>query len=77
MCGTGFFPNYRLYIKRMSAKEILLDVAEKLPPNATIDDAIHELEFRQAVQQGLDELDRGEGVPIETVKAKIAQWAGK
>lgn len=61
----------------MRAKEILLEVAEKLPPNATIDDAIHELEFRQAVQQGLDELDRGEGVPIEAVKAKIAQWAGK
>jgi len=25
----------------------------------------------------LDELDRGEGVPIEEVKAKIVQWAGK
>ncbi len=61
----------------MSAKEILLEVAEKLPPNATIDDAIHELEFRQAVQQALAELDGGEGVPIETVKAKIAQWAGR
>jgi len=61
----------------MSAKEILLDVAEKLPPDATLSDAIYELEFRQAVQQGLDELDRGEGVPIEDVKARIAQWAGK
>ena len=77
MGGTGFFPNCRSFIKSMSAKEILWEVAEKLPPNATIDDAIHELEFRQAVQQGLDELDRGEGVPIETIKAKIAQWAGK
>lgn len=61
----------------MSAKDILLDVAQKLPPEATLGDAIHELEFRQGVQQGLDELDRGEGVPIEEVKAKIAQWAGK
>ncbi len=61
----------------MSAKEILLEVAQKLPPDATLDDAIHELEFRQAVQQGLEELDRGEGVPIEKVKAKIAEWAGK
>lgn len=61
----------------MSIKEILLDVAKKLPPDATINDAIDELEFRQAVQQGLDELDRGEGLPIEEVKAKIAQWAGK
>lgn len=61
----------------MSAKEILMEVAKKLPADATISDAIYELEFRQAVQQGLDELDRGEGVPIEEVKAKIAQWAGK
>ena len=38
---------------------------------------IYELEFRQSVQQGLDELDRGEGIPIEQVKAKIAAWAGK
>ena len=60
----------------MNAKEVLLEVAEKLPPDATLNDAIYELEFRQAVQQGLDELDRGEGVPIEEVKAKIPQWAG-
>jgi predicted transcriptional regulator len=61
----------------MSAKQILLEAAEKLPPDATIGDAIYELEFRQAVLQGLDELDRGEGVPIEEVKARIAQWAEK
>ena len=61
----------------MSAKDILLEVAEKLPPDATLVDAIYELEFRQAVEQGLAELDRGEGVPIEEVKSKIAEWAGK
>ena len=64
-------------IETMSAKEILLEVAEKLPPEVTLNDAIYELEFRQSVQQGLDELDRGEGIPIEQVKAKIAAWAGK
>jgi predicted transcriptional regulator len=73
--GLKLFPLRQ--IQAMSAKEVLLEVAEKLPPNATISDAIYELEFRQAVQQGLDELDRGEGVPIEEVKARIAQWAGK
>ena len=49
----------------MSTSEILKEVAEKLPADATLADAIYELEFRQAVQQGLDELNRGEGVPIE------------
>jgi hypothetical protein len=61
----------------MSAKEILLEVAHQLPPDATLADAIYELEFRQAVQQGLDELNSGKGAPIEEVKAKIAEWAGK
>jgi hypothetical protein len=75
-CRIEIVPKARR-IHIMSAKEILLDVAEKLPADATISDAIYELEFRQAVQQGLDELDRGEGVPIEQVKAKVAQWAGK
>jgi len=54
-----------------------LEVVENLPPDATLSDAIHELEFRQAVQQGLDELDRGEGISIDEVKAKIAAWAGR
>ena len=61
----------------MSTKDILLDVAEKLPPDASLADAIHEIEFRPAVEQGLAELDRGEGIPLEQVKAKIQQWAGK
>ncbi len=61
----------------MSTKEILLEVAEKLPQDASLADAIHEIEFRQAVEQGLAELDRGEGIPIEQVKAKVEQWAGR
>jgi hypothetical protein len=61
----------------MSTKDVLLDVAEKLPSNATLADAIYELEFRQAVEQGLNELDRGEGNTVVDLKAKVRQWAGK
>lgn len=61
----------------MSTKQILLEVAEKLPPDATLVDAIYELEFRQAVEEGLASLDRGERIPIAEVKSKIAEWAGK
>lgn len=61
----------------MNTKDVLLEVAKKLPANATISDAISELEFRRGVMEGLEELDRGEGLPIEDVKAKLSQWAGK
>ena len=60
----------------MSTKEILLEVAEKLPPDATLVDAIYVLEFRQAVDEGLASLDRGERVPLKKAKSKIAEWSG-
>jgi hypothetical protein len=34
----------------MSTKDILREVSEKLPPDATLADAIHELELRQAIE---------------------------
>jgi predicted transcriptional regulator len=61
----------------MDTRAILMEVAENLPPDATLADAIYELEFRQAVEDGPAELDRGETVSIEQIKAKISQWAGK
>jgi hypothetical protein len=61
----------------MSAKEILLEVAEKLPPDATLVDAISELEFRQAVADGLTSLDRGEHVYLDNARKLIPQWISK
>jgi len=61
----------------MSAKEILLEVAEKLPPDATLVDAIYELEFRQAVEDGMASLDRGGRVSLEEARKRIPQWISK
>ena len=61
----------------MSAKDILLEVAEKLPPEATLVDVIYGLEFRQAVEEGLASLDRGEGIPLEEARKRIPQWISK
>jgi predicted transcriptional regulator len=61
----------------MSAKEILLEVAEELPPDATLADAIYELEFRQGVEEGLASLDRGERFPLEEARKRIPQWISK
>jgi len=61
----------------MSTKDILLEIANKLPADATLADALYELEFRAAVEQGLAELDRGEGIPLDEVKKRLPQWLGK
>lgn len=61
----------------MSTKQILLGVAEKLPPDASLVDAIYELEFRQAVEEGLASLDAGKRVPLEEARKRIPQWISK
>jgi hypothetical protein len=61
----------------MSAKEILLEVAEKLPPDATLADAIYELEFRQAVEDGLTSLNQGRRIPLDEARKRIPQWVSK
>jgi predicted transcriptional regulator len=61
----------------MSAKEVLVEVAEKLPPDATLVDAINELEFRQAVEEGLAQLDRGERISLDEARKRVPQWISK
>jgi hypothetical protein len=45
------------------------------PPDATLVDAIYELEFRQAVAEGLASLERGQRVPLEEARQRIPQSA--
>ena len=61
----------------MSAKEMLLEVAGSLHPEATLQEAIRELEFRNAVHEGLESLDRGERVPLDQAQKLLPQWVSR
>jgi len=43
-----------------------------------LEDSLHDntedIEFVAAVRQGLTELDRGEGIPIEEVEQQVPEW---
>ena len=58
----------------MQTKEILLELAESLPPDATLADAIQALKFRQAVLEGLASADRGDGIPLSEARKFIKGW---
>ena len=60
----------------MSAKELALDVIKQLPDQATMHDLTEEL-YAAAVREGLDEMDRGEGVSHEQVKQQFDSWFAK
>ena len=58
----------------MTEKEIVLETIRELPDNCSMDEIADRVEFLAAVQKGLDQLDRGEGIPHEEIKRQLASW---
>jgi predicted transcriptional regulator len=58
----------------MTEKEIVLATIRALPEDCTLAEIAERIEFMAAVQRGLDQLDRGEGIPHDEVKQQLASW---
>ena len=58
----------------MTEKEIVLETIRGLPDNCSIDEIAERIELMAAVQKGLDQLDKGEGVSHDEVKKQLASW---
>jgi len=58
----------------MTQKRLAIDAINDLPDEASLDEIAERVEFLAAVQKGLDQLDRGEGISHEEVKRRIATW---
>lgn len=58
----------------MSKKQIVEDLVQGIPEDGSLHDIAHEIELIATVRQGLDELDRGEGIPIEEVERELPSW---
>jgi predicted transcriptional regulator len=58
---------------QLTAKDRILEALRDLPSNATIDDAIERLVFLARIEEGLAQLDAGEGTPHEEVKRRFGE----
>ena len=58
----------------MTTKEAVIEMIRRMPDSATVADIMAELYFRQKVDEGLRQLDAGEGVGHEEAKQRLARW---
>jgi predicted transcriptional regulator len=58
----------------MTEKEIVLETIRALPDDCSIEEIAERIEFMAAVQKGIDQLDKGEGIPHDEVKKQLASW---
>ncbi len=58
----------------MTQKQRVLEAVRELPDDCSLDDIADRVEFLAAVQNGLDELDRGETISHNEIKRQLASW---
>ena len=51
-------------------RERMIEAIRELPENASVDDAIERLVFLAKIEEGLAQLDRGEGIPHNEVRRR-------
>ena len=54
-----------------STKQLIRDAVEKLPPDATVEDAMERLYFLAKIQRGLEQADAGDTLTHEEAKERL------
>jgi len=55
-------------------KQTVIEMIERLPDDASVEDIMAELYFRQKVDEGLRQLDAGEGIEHEEARRRLGKW---
>lgn len=58
----------------MSTREAVQTILQSLPPDVSLHEVAREIEFIAGVREGLAELDRGEGIPVDEVRRELRTW---
>jgi predicted transcriptional regulator len=61
----------------MTQKRLVLETISELPDEVSLDEIAERIKFLAAIQKGIDQLDRGEGIPHEEIKRQLATWLAK
>ena len=58
----------------MTTKELVIEMIQRMPKDATVTDIMAELYVRQKIDLGLSQLDGGESLSQEEVEQRLSQW---
>jgi len=58
----------------VSPKQVALKMIEQMPPDASLENIMYELYFRQRVDRGLQEFDAGKTISHQEMKKSLAKW---
>lgn len=57
-----------------SNKQTALKIIEQMPEDASLEDIMYRLYFRERIDRGIRERDEGKTEPHEEVRRSVAKW---
>ena len=58
----------------MTAKDRIVEIMQVLPDDVTFEDALYEIYATFKIERGLEQADKGQGIPHEEAKQRFAEW---
>jgi hypothetical protein len=60
-----------------TAKQEVIDLVEKLPDDASLDDIQYHIYVRQKIEKGLEAAARGDVISQDEAERRMARWSEK
>jgi predicted transcriptional regulator len=60
--------------KTITAKAEVMDIVQKMPDEATLEEIVEQLNVRFQIEDGLRELDAGQGIPHDEAMRRLSKW---
>jgi hypothetical protein len=57
-----------------NTKELVIEMIQRMPDDATVSDIMAELYIRQKIDVGLRQLDSGQSLSQEQVEQRLSRW---
>jgi hypothetical protein len=57
-----------------SIREEVIELIRNLPDDVTVADIMASLYARQAIEEGMAQINQGQGIPHDEVMARAAKW---
>jgi len=58
----------------LAVRDEIIRMIQDMPQDSSVEDIMAELYFRSQVDEGLKQLDEGQGIPHEKVERRMAKW---
>ena len=58
----------------ISTRDAVIDMIRRMPPDATADDIAAAIYVRQAIEEGIRQLDEGKSIPHDEMVRRLSKW---